>query len=668
LPRGTSDETWYAQLTTPAPAQRPTHQAGMRAGDGHRGRRIALAIAFALTLLTLWALTHRYRGFSRDGELYAVQAMARVQPSLGADLYLKNTSQDRYTIFSPIYAAFIKALGLQKAELVLFSLCAVWFLTAAWNAARKLSTADEAWLSVAFLIVTVGYYGAYQIFTYSENYLTARSLGEALTVTALAIHLSGRRSLALLIGVLALFVHPLMALPGVLLLICLWLPGRLALVCAAAGVFATLAFAATAAGVPFSSPIAAVMDAEWLEVVRERSQFLFLKYWSTADWEIAARPFVSLTLTAMVTSDPRIRKLSLTAMLIGACGMAVGTIACTVGPIAVLLQGQAWRWMWVTAFVSVLLLAPTLGRVWRDDRCGPLCAILLVLGWTYSIVDGLACVSAALVLWLLRPYISIAAVKYLKWAAGAVCALILIWILANCWTFASAPIPESGRESIVIGRLREVFGLGVSGLLLTWVLWRAIRRLRSLWAISLICTFFLAAAAWILPGSVKQLDTVGTAAEMHDFADWRAAIPPSSNVLLIPTRKSASFTWFTLLRPSYISVDQSAGVVFSRATSLEVRRRSEVLLPLMDPDWKILTSIMGAGSKRSKGASAATSSPEPKPLTTKALVGVCSDPELGFVIAKEDVGFDPMRHTHPGGFKNWNLYDCRRVRSAVPEA
>ena len=500
-------------------AQRHTDQARMTMGDDHVGRRIALAIAFALTLLTLWALTHRYEGFARDGELYAVQAMARVEPSLGADLYLKNTSQDRYTIFSPVYAAFIEALGLQRAELALFSLCAVWFLTASWSLARKFSSTDEAWLSAALLIVTVGYYGADQIFSYSENYLTARSLGEALTVTAFASHFSGRPLLALLIGVVALFVHPLMALPGVLLLIFLWLPSRLALVCAATGVLATLAFAVTATGLPFSSQIAAVMDSEWLEVVRERSQFLFLKYWAWTDWEIAARPFVCLTLTAMVTSDPRTRRLCLGAILVGACGVAVGTIAGTVGPIAVLLEGQAWRWMWVTAFVSVLLLAPTLGRVWRDDRCGPLCATLLLLGWTCPIVDGLACVGGALILWLLRPYISVAAAKYLQWAAGAIGVVILIWILANSWTFAWAPIPETGRESIVIGRLREILGMGVSGLLLAGLVWCGIRKLHSVWAISLICSFFLAAAVWILPGSVKQLGTVGTLAEKREFAD-----------------------------------------------------------------------------------------------------------------------------------------------------
>jgi hypothetical protein len=139
-------------------------------------------------------------------------------------------------------------------------------------------------------------------------------------------------------------------------------------------------------------------------------------------------------------------------------------------------------------------------------------------------------------------------------------------------------------------------------------------------------------------------------------------------VLLIPTRKSASFTWFTLERPNYLSVDQSAGVVFSRATSLEVRRRSEVLLPLGELDWKILTSITQKKSTESKAASTAASTSTVTPLSIKILVSVCSDPELGFVIAKENVGFDPLQHTHSGSFKNWNLYDCRRVRSAVPAA
>ena len=645
-----------------------TNAIASRRRDGHAARTIAVAIAFVLMLLPLWAVTHHYRGFARDGELYAFQAMARVLPSLGTDLYLQNTSQDQYTVFSPIYAAFIKLLGLQTAEMVLFSICTAWFVIAAWTLTQKLSTSVDAWFSVALLILTSGYYGAYQIFSYSENYLTARLLAEALTATALSSHVHGWRRLALLIGMLALFVHPLMAVPGVILLICLWIPFRLASIFAAVGVLTILVFALIASTVSASSGLAEVMDPGWLEVVRERSQFLFLRYWTTTDWEIAARPFVCLTLTALVMPDSRIRKLCQSTMLVGASGMVVAAIAGSIGPVAILLQGQAWRWVWVTAFVSVVFLAPTAVRIWRDDRCGPLCGILLILGWTCSSVDGLACVNAALTLWLVRSYLSVTASKYLRWAAGALGILIVAWIFTNGWTFAWMPIPEYGRESRLIALLREVFGSGITGVLLTVLAWSGIRKLRSIWSIYLVGVAFLAAGAFTLPASFRQVDTAGTGAELRDFADWRAAIPPSSNVLLVPTGKSASFMWFTLQRPSYLSVAQSAGVVFSRATSLEVRRRSEVLAPLGDADWKILTSITARKTQGLKGSSSATTAATTLPLTSDILVQVCADPKLNFVIARENVGFDPLTHAAPGRFEDWNLYDCHRVRSATPKA
>jgi len=106
-------------------------------------------------------------------------------------------------------------------------------------------------------------------------------------------------------------------------------------------------------------------------------------------------------------------------------------------------------------------------------------------------------------------------------------------------------------------------------------------------------------------------------------------------------------------------MDQSTGVVFSRATAIEVRRRSDVLLPLMDPDWKILTSL------RTKSGSGRKNEATTRPLTHENLIQVCADPQLGFVISPEKAGFDPLRHDHAGAWKDWNLYDCRKVRSAL---
>jgi hypothetical protein len=613
-------------------------------------------------LVALWALTHRYQGFARDGELYALQALARNHPALGADLYLQNTSQDRYTIFSGIYALFIGMCGLQNAELILFVLCTLCFLGAAWALARAVSGRDTACLAVALFVITVGYYGSYKIFHYAEDYLTARSLAEALVVTSLAYHFHGRKGIGLLFALGALFIHPLVALPGVLLLICLRLPIRQALIGSATGIFATLSIAIAALLAPASTHFFAIMDPVWLEVVRERSQFLFLKYWTVQDWELAARPFVSLTVTALVIHDERSRKLCVAAMLVGASGLAVAFIAGAIGPVAILLQGQAWRWVWITAFVSVLLLAPTVLQVWRDEKCGPICAVLLVAGWTCSLVDGLACTEAALILWLARAHIRDRAAQYLRWTAVVAGVLILAWVLGNSWMHASPSSGEARREPLLVAHIREAFSLGFPVMLLVGLFWYWIRSNRSLLAAMLVAVVLLGVSAYILPDSFKTLGTAGTPSEIEEFADWQKAIAPASNVLIVPARKSASFAWFTLGRPSYLTVDQSSGVVFSRATALEVRRRSEVLLPLTDPDWKILTAITaGQRGKRKGGAS-------PRPLTANILFSICGDPQLGFVIAKENVGFDPIRHMHAGKWQGWNLYDCRRVRSGVPAA
>src|SRR5216684_3480492 len=183
-------------------------------------------LSLALMLVTLWLLMHGYRGLTGDGQIYAFQALARLHPHLTTDLYLQNTSQDRFTIFSPLYARLIGLFGLEKAARLLTVLFTVWLWAAAWSLARAITGRDAAWLGAAFLLIVAGNYGGSGVFQLSEPYLTARLPAEALTVTALACQARGMQRLGLLLAMGALFVHPLIALPGLLLVVCLWLPSR----------------------------------------------------------------------------------------------------------------------------------------------------------------------------------------------------------------------------------------------------------------------------------------------------------------------------------------------------------------------------------------------------------------------------------------------------------
>jgi hypothetical protein len=143
-----------------------------------------------------------------------------------------------------------------------------------------------------------------------------------------------------------------------------------------------------------------------------------------------------------------------------------------------------------------------------------------------------------------------------------------------------------------------------------------------------------------------------------EFADWQAAIPADKNVVIASQDSASLFVWFVLERANYLSEAQSAGIVFSRDTALEVKRRSDWLEPLIDPNWKIL-SAFASYAKNPKAWKPASV----HPLTADILVHVCGDPLLDFVIAKEKVGFGALTHQRPGAWRNWNLYDCGAVRA-----
>lgn len=615
--------------------------------------------AFILTAVATWLLLRGYHGLLGDAQLYAFQALARIHPPLARDLYLQNTSQDQFTIFSPLYAWFIDLLGVEPAARSLTLLFTIWFLAAAWVAARTLTNRDGAWLAVILLIILDGSYGGSGVFRVTEQFLTARLPAEALIATSFACLFRGFKMLAAVTASTALLIHPLIALPGLLLLTCLELPIRASLLGAVAGVLASLLVAFGAVHWPWIAKVFPIMDPIWVSIVQERSQFLFLRLWSFRDWEINARPFFYLAFIAFAAQDDRVRRICLAAAIVGAAGLAVAIIADAVGPVAILVQGQAWRWIWIAVFVGTLLLPATVLQIWPDKKCGRLCAVLLVIGLTLPSLIGTAFASLSLILWLMRPRFSNRAVLILRWIFLALVLAVAAWVSIHAWEIAWPAFHEPGATLAV--QLRDFFGLKIPAVLGMSLIWWRLRKCTGAQAPALLCFALLALCIFIFPAAFKQYRTLASAADISEFSDWASAIPPTSTVLVAPARDVGSFVWFTLGRPNYLAIDQSAGVVFSRDTALEVQRRSQVLLPLMDPNWKILTTLrLAAAGKREPVA-------RMRPLTAESFRQVCMDSELGFVISPESIGFDPLRHESAGPWKGWSLYDCRKARQSPEE-
>ncbi|MEO7206142.1 MAG: hypothetical protein ABI145_05005 [Steroidobacteraceae bacterium] len=612
--------------------------------------------AFFLTAVATWLLLRGYHGLLGDAQLYAFQALARIHPPLAHDLYLQNTSQDQFTIFSPAYAWFIELLGVESATRSLTLFFTIWFLTATWVVARTLTNRDGAWLAVIFLLIVDGSYGGSCVFRLAEQFLTARLPAEALIATSLACFLRGSKVLAAVTAAAALLIHPLIALPGLLLLMCLGVPIRVSLLGAAASAIAVLLIAFCAAFLPWMAKLFPIMDPTWLSIVQERSQFLFLRLWSFRDWEINARPFFYLAFIAFATPDNRVRKICVTAVIVGASGLAVALIADAVGPVAILVQGQAWRWVWTAVFVSALLLPATLLQIWPDKKCGPLCALLLLLGLTLPAANGTAFVSLSMILWLMRPRFSDRAVRVLRWISLGLLLAIAAWVFIHAWEIASSAFHKPKAMAAV--QLRDFFELKIPAVLGASLIWWGLRKCTGARAPTLLCFGLLALSIFVLPAAFKQYRSLASAADISEASDWASVIPPTSTVLIAPARDVGTFVWFTLQRPNYLAVDQSAGVVFSRATALEVQRRSQVLLPVVDPNWKIRSELRfaAASGKHQIGASS-------RPLTAANLSQICADTQLGFVISSQHIGFDALTHKDTGSWMGWDLYDCRKVRT-----
>jgi hypothetical protein len=269
---------------------------------------------------------------------------------------------------------------------------------------------------------------------------------------------------------------------------------------------------------------------------------------------------------------------------------------------------------------------------------------------------GTACVSLALAVWVMRSRFQGHA-DYLRWAAAALGIAILAWVSIKSWAIVSSPSSAPGYAASCAAQIREIFGLRIPAVLFGALGWWCVRSARTAWVPMAVSVLLAGLSLLLGPAAFKQWHTFGSAVDINEFSDWAAAVPPTSTVLVTPTHDVGGFVWFTLGRPNYLAVDQSAGVVFSRATAMEVLRRSTVLLPLMDPNWKIMTSLRAAAVTGRKADAAA------RPLTATNLRQVCADPTLGFVISPADIGLPRIRHDRAGTWKDWNLYDCSLIRS-----
>ncbi len=147
-------------------------------------------------LLVLWIATHSYYGIVHDARYYALQALqASHGGALAGDLFFKYGSQDKYTVFTALYAPLVGWLGPGQAHLAAYVAGQLfWFAALVWLI-RVLFEPRAALPAALGAILLNAHYGSAVIFQYGEIFATPRLFSEGFVLCALAL-LFRRRILA----------------------------------------------------------------------------------------------------------------------------------------------------------------------------------------------------------------------------------------------------------------------------------------------------------------------------------------------------------------------------------------------------------------------------------------------------------------------------------------
>jgi len=571
----------------------------MPADAGHRTReprgpaRFAFAVYAAIAVLA-WGAAHPYRGIVHDARLYTLQALAHLHPtSLGFDVFLRFGSQDRYTAWSPLYAAAIARFGLEPAAALLTWISQAALLAAAWLLVRRLAPIRFALLGLAVLIAIPGDYGPDGIFTVIEGFSTPRMAAEALVLAALAAGWGGRRGAAVVCLVLALTLHPIIAAPG----IGAWLwsyarvrpDHRCSIAFGAALLAASLLAAALATG-------SLRFDAEWLALVRARSPYLFLAGWHGADWHAAGLVAAILVIGLRASPTNAGRGLCAAVLAMFLAGIAATGLGADALQLVAVTQAQSWRAGWLATAVAALLLPAIVGARWQTGAGGRITALTLVAAAVFGADVPALLLLAVLLSEFGAPKLSAAAARALLAGAWALLGLAVTWRLAVNLQAMSAyyldpGIPLWARRAMSLmhdGGLPV--GLAAASL---WFGAHAGIHPRFGEAVLGACAIATAATGAVLLPAVWQTAHLRefSRARIEQFAAARARLPERAEVFWPAAPLGV---WVLLQRPSFLSMLQTSGVVFSRASALELRRRAAALAPALEAnaylDWRESTA------------------------------------------------------------------------------
>jgi len=605
-----------------------------------RAQAISL-LGLGLSVLAVWMVQHPYGDIRHDAVLYALLALARLHPdALSGDIFLRFGSQDHFTLFSPAFAFMIRLFDLAAAAAIMTFISQAALCVCAWHLARQFMSAHSALLAVGLLLALPGFYGPSHIFGYTEDFLTPRLPASALALASLLMALAQRIKAAIVCILAALLIHPIIASAGVVMLLLISLAARRPRIAAiVAG--SLLAIAVLAAVLVPHGPVAR-FDPQWLALINRYTAYLFVGHWFWYDWVRFGIQLAVLLLGCLFATQPVLRTVCVCAIVCALSGIALTWIGADLLLLILPTQMQFWRWMWITAVLSVLLSPVIVAESWNSGS--PLRRAALVF------------IGAALLLPV---------------ESGADVAVILS--MASTVTARLYPQFAYGRYVLfgAFGLLTLGLGLAV-GDGLPKAAWLAGALFAVWWIVGLSQFSVEKAAALCLAAAIACLAAAPpairswtrlqyTPQESALYGEWRNRLPAHAEVLW---PQSPVGVWYLLGRTSYWSLNQMTGFVFSRPAAVELDRRLAVSRNALLASSAFQKAPPDAQSvKRLLSWVPATM----ESLDTGGLAAICADRDLGYIVTTRRLGpiaAPPVAPYPDNPNRRFYLYDCKEFRGS----
>lgn len=526
----------------------------------------------------LWLVTRPYSGIIHDSKFYTFLALRMADPvHLDSDLFARFGRQDRFTLFSHLYAPVLVHLGVERGVMAMTVTAQACWLIGAFSLARALNANRvQALFAVAGLVALPSGYGAGLTFSYGEPFVTPRLFAEALSMVCLGCLVRGRLPMAAVTMVASAAFHPIMTVPvaGVLLLYAgarhrAWY----AFATAAAALFGILAVLQVE---PFTR-LGVRLDPEWFRLTYLREPTAFLSRWTTADGVILVSQ-ISLAVAMLRVVQPDCRQLLWAVLAVVASGFVMNGVGADLLRNQLLVNMQFWRATWLLEVIAHLSVAAFLFALWGNRiEQHPFARPLLFLGVLFLFAARFI------------PVLFVGAAFSLFWGA------VYIWRPGRA-------VISSRRTSLIAFTTTVLVGLMTLYALLTRsdTADTALDRRWTDLAGFILCVLVIASAwrfvafgtsagpsarlKYALPAAIVLLCMAGVRWDQR--TDWERFVegrPVSTEELssFVPDGSTfywegaAPLLWFRLRQTSYYSCMQAAGGMFYRGLALEAAHRAD---------------------------------------------------------------------------------------------